>query len=129
VALAVVLLLGAGRMLRTLAALSRVDLGLDPERVLTLQLAPPEASYPRPEQVVGLYRILLESVRGLPGVREAGIVRSLPLGSEIGDWGLDVEGYVETPGRNAKGDWQVLSDGALEALGERLRDGRTFQST
>jgi predicted permease len=128
-ALAVVLLLGAGLMLRTLAALSRVDLGLDPEKVLTLQLAPPEASYPRPEQVVGLYRILLESVRGLPGVREAGIVRSLPLGSEIGDWGLDVDGYVETPGHNAKGDWQVLSDGALEALGEHLRDGRTFQRT
>jgi predicted permease len=128
-ALAVVLLLGAGLMLRTLAALSRVDLGLDPDKVLTLQLSPPAAAYSRPEQVVGLYRLLLESVRGLPGVQEAGIVRSLPLGSEIGDWGLDVEGYVETPGHNAKGDWQVLSDGALEALGERLRDGRTFQRT
>jgi len=68
ISLAVVLLLGAGLMIRTLAALSRVDLGFDPERVLTLQLRPPEASYPKPEQVVAFYRTLLESVRGLPGV-------------------------------------------------------------
>ena len=78
IALAVVLLLGAGLMIRTLAALSRVDLGFDPERFLTLQLRPPEASYPKPEQVVAFYRTLLDSVRGLPGVKAAGLVRSLP---------------------------------------------------
>ncbi len=128
IALAVVLLLGAGLMIRTLAALSRVDLGFDPERVLTLQLRPPEASYPKPEQVVAFYRTLLESVRGLPGVKAAGLVRSLPLGEEIGDWGVEAEGYVHPPDVNAKGDWQVLSDGALEALGERLKDGRTFRA-
>jgi predicted permease len=123
-ALAVLLLLGAGLMLRSLAALMRIDPGFDPRRVLTLQIAPPEASYPRPEQAVTLYRNLLESVRALPGVEAAGIVRSLPLAAPIGDWGLDVEGYVETPGHNAKGDWQVVSDGAFEALGERLAAGR-----
>jgi predicted permease len=128
IALAVLLLLGAGLMIRTLAALSRVDLGFDPERVLTLQLRPPEASYPKPEQVVAFYRTLLESVRGLPGVKAAGLVRSLPLGQEIGDWGVEAEGYVHPPDVNAKGDWQVLSDGALEALGEKLKDGRTFRA-
>jgi predicted permease len=127
IALAVVLLLGAGLMIRTLAALSRVDLGFDPQRVLTLQLRPPEASYPKPEQVVAFYRTLLDSVRGLPGVKAAGLVRSLPLGEEIGDWGVEAEGYVHPPDVGAKGDWQVLSDGALEALGEKLKDGRTFQ--
>ena len=71
--------------------------------------------------MVAFYRALLEKVRGLPGVDEAGLVRLLPLATEIGDWGLDVEGFEETPGNNAKGDWQVASDGALEALGERLR--------
>ena len=47
----------------------------------------------------------------------SGRFRSRPT---IGDWGLDVEGYVEPRAHNAKGDWQVVSDGALEALGERL---------
>ncbi len=125
-ALAVLLLLGAGLMLRTLDALLHVDLGFRPEHVLTLQLRPPEATYKTPESVVAFYRALLERVRGLPGVGAAGIVRSLPLATSIGDWGLEIEGYVASPGNNAKGDWQVVSDGAFEALGERLLRGRTF---
>ncbi len=125
-ALAVLLLLGAGLMIRSLDALMKIDLGFQPRNVLTLQLRPPAASYEKPETVVAFYRTLLERVRGLPGVLGAGAARSLPLASQIGDWGLDVEGYVESAGHNAKGDWQVVSDGALEALGERLVRGRTF---
>ncbi len=128
-ALAVLLLLGAGLMLRSLDALMHVDLGFEPRHVLTLQVRPPEAKYAKPESVVAFYRTLLERVRGLPGVRAAGIIRSLPLAAEIGDWGLDAEGYEETPGHNAKGDWQVASDGAFEALGERLLRGRTFAAS
>jgi putative ABC transport system permease protein len=128
-ALAVVLLLGAGLMIRSLDALFRVDLGFVPRHVLTLQLRPPEATYPKPEAVVTLYRALLERVRGLPGVEAAGIVRSLPLAAKIGDWGLDIEGYEETPGHRAKGDWQVISEGAMEALGERLLRGRPLAAS
>ncbi len=122
--LAVVLLLGAGLMLRSLAALMAVDLGFEPRHVLTVQVRPPEAAYPKPEAVVAFDRSLLERVRALPGVQAAGLVRSLPLAAEIGDWGLSAEGYVAPPGQHAKGDWQVISDGALEALGERLLRGR-----
>ncbi len=128
-AMAVMLLLGAGLMLRSLHALLRVDLGFEPRHVLTLQLRPPELAYENPEQVVAFYRALLDRVRGLPGVRQAGIVRSLPLGSAIGDWGLDIDGYAESAGHNAKGDWQVVSDGALEALGERALRGRLIERT
>jgi predicted permease len=125
-ALAVMLLLGAGLMVRTLDALMRVDLGFDPKHVLTVQLQPPAASYPSADSVVTLYRSRLEKVRGLPGVRAAGLVRSLPLASSIGDWGLEIDGYVAPQGQHAKGDWQVVSDGALEALGERLIAGRAL---
>jgi predicted permease len=125
-AIAVLLLLGAGLMLKSLDALMRIDLGFRPEGVLTLELRPPEAKYAKPDAVVTFYRALLDKVRGLPGVTEAGLVRLLPLATEIGDWGLDIEGYEEAPGRNAKGDWQVASDGALEALGERLVGGRAM---
>ncbi len=91
-----------------------------------MRLALPEASYQSNERVEAFYRELLERVRRVPGVKTAGAVRSLPLANMIGDWGLDVEGYVETPGNNAKGDWQVATDGAFEALGERLVAGRLF---
>ena len=67
---------------------------------------------------------LNERVRQLPGVRAAGAARSLPLASTIGDFGLRVEGYVPPPGGGAKGDWQVVTDGYLEAMGERVVRGR-----
>jgi predicted permease len=128
-ALAVVLVIGAGLMLRSLESLTRIDLGFEPENVLTLKVSLPAASYESPEKVVRFYDELLDRVRGLPGVESAGVLRSLPLAAPIGDWGLDVEGYVETPGNNAKGDWQVASPGASEALGERLVAGRLLQPT
>jgi putative ABC transport system permease protein len=75
---------------------------------------------------VNFYKELAERVRALPGVESAGVVRVLPLATTIGDYGLDVDGFVEGPGRNAKGDWQIVSDGAFEAMGSRLVRGRWF---
>jgi predicted permease len=128
VALAVVLVIGAGLMGRSLSALGRVPLGFDPEGVLTLRLALPQARYDTPEKVVDFYRRLVERVRTLPGVEAAGVVRALPLATTIGDWGLDIDGYEESPGRDAKGDWQIVTDGAFEAMGARLVRGRWFTS-
>jgi putative ABC transport system permease protein len=118
--------IGAGLMIRTLSALGRIDLGFDPEHVLTLRLSVPSPRYDTPERVVGFYRQMLERVRGVSGVERAGIVRALPLATTIGDWGLDIEGFEESPGRNAKGDWQIVSDEAFEAMGTRLTRGRWF---
>ena len=126
VALAVVLVIGAGLMIRSLAALGDIDLGFNPNRVLTLRVAVSAAKYDTPEKVVNFYRQLVERVDALPGVEHAGVVRVLPLATTIGDFGLDVDGFEEGPGRNAKGDWQILSDGAFEAMGSRLVRGRWF---
>ncbi len=125
-ALAVVLVTAAGLMIRSVDALQRVELGFDPDNVLTMRLALPASSYQKPEQVVAVFERLLERVRTLPGVRHAGLVRALPLGTTIGDTGLDIEGVVETPGNNIQVDWQVVSPGAIEALGERIVTGRSF---
>ena len=89
-----------------------------------MRIALPQTTHPTPEQVSAFYRRLLERVRQMPGVRSAGAVRALPLGSTIGDWGLLVEGYVPPPGTNAKGDWQIVTDGYFEAMGERIIRGR-----
>jgi putative ABC transport system permease protein len=124
VTLAVVLVVGAGLMGRSLAALGRIPLGFDPDGVLTLRVAVPQARYDTPEKVVAFFQQLVADVRALPGVTAAGVVRALPLATTIGDWGVDVDGYVESPGREAKGDWQIVSDGAFEAMGARLLRGR-----
>jgi putative ABC transport system permease protein len=123
-ALAVVLLVSAGLVLRTLWSLQRVELGFQPANVLTLRVSLPQATYASPEQVVGFYQRLLERVRSTAGVRTAGAVRALPLASTIGDFGLRVEGYTAPPGTNPKGDWEIATDGYLEAMGERVIRGR-----
>jgi putative ABC transport system permease protein len=123
-ALAVVLLVGAGLMLRSLWSLQHVPLGFDPSRVLTMRLSLPQSSYGTPEQVVDFFSRLLDNVRSLPGVASAGAVRALPLGSTIGDFGLRIEGYTPTPGTGGKGDWQIATPGYLESMGERVVRGR-----
>ncbi|PYR91497.1 MAG: ABC transporter permease [Acidobacteria bacterium] len=128
-ALAVILLVGAGLMLRSLWSLERIDLGFNPAGVLTMRVSLPEATYPKPEQVVAFYSRLAENVRALPGVAAAGAARSLPLGSTIGDFSLGIDGYVPPPGTNAKGDWQIVTDGYLESMGEQLLRGRAISRT
>jgi predicted permease len=124
VAIALVLLTGAGLMLRSLWNLQRIDLGFDPDRVLTLRLALPASQYDTPEKVIDFYDRLLTEVRALPGVERAGLVRLLPLATAIGDWGLAIEGFTPPPGVNTPGDWQIATAGGAEALGERLITGR-----
>jgi putative ABC transport system permease protein len=127
-ALAVVLLVGAGLMLRSIWALQREPIGFDPTSVLTMRVSLPASSYGTPEQVILFYQKLIERVRQLPGVRAAGAARLLPLGSTIGDFGLRVEGYTPPPGTGAKGDWQIVTDGYLEAMSERVIRGRGFEA-
>ena len=127
-ALAVVLLVSAGLVLRSLWALQHVRLGFEPTGVLTLRVALPEPTYDTSAKVEQFYADLMNRVRAVPGVTAAGAVRSLPLANTIGDWGLTVEGFVPAPGVNVKGDWQVATDGAFEALGEHLVAGRWFNA-
>ena len=81
IAIAVVLLAGAGLMINSLLRLQRVEPGYETENILTMQLALPRAKYPdsQPEQAVDFYRQLVERVKALPGVRNAGVTTALPL--------------------------------------------------
>jgi predicted permease len=126
VALSVMLVIGAGLMIRSLAALGDVDLGFTPDRVLTMRVTIPGARYDTGERVAIFFDELQRRVRALPGVEEAGVMRALPLASTIGDFDVDIDGYHESPGREAKGHAQVVSHGAFEAMGTRLVRGRWF---
>jgi putative ABC transport system permease protein len=126
VALAVVLVIGAGLMIRTLAALGDLDLGFNPDRVLTMRVTIPASKYRTNENVVHFFDELQKRVSSLPGVEAAGIVRALPLATTVGDYFIDVEGFEESTGRDARGDQQVVSHGAFQAMGTRLVRGRLF---
>jgi putative ABC transport system permease protein len=131
-AFAVLLLTGTGLTLRSLWSLERIDLGFRPAGVLTARIALPDHPYDTPARIVDFNARLLTKVRALPGVEHAGLIRSLPIGNAIGDWGLQIEHAAQPDGSFAgggsfvPGDWQVATDGALEALGERLVRGRFF---
>lgn len=125
-AFALLLLMGTGLMTRTLWSLQQIDLGFEPAHVLTARVALPARPYETPQQVNGFFVTLLDRIRAIPGVTSAGIVRALPIGTTIGDRGVAVDGYTAPPGEGTQADWQVATDGALEALGERLVRGRLF---
>lgn len=123
-AMAVILLAGAMLLTRSLWQLQQIDLGFNPDGVITMRLSLPVTTYDTPEKVVSFYSRLLDQARSTAGVQHAGYVRLLPLSAPIGDWGLRIDGYMPPPGVGTPGDWQVASDGALDAMGERLVAGR-----
>ncbi len=126
VALAVMLVIGAGLMIRTLSGLRDIDLGFNPDHVLTMRVTIPGNKYATPQTVVNFFDELQARVGALPGVEAAGIVRALPLAMTVGDFAIDVEGFEESPGRDAQGDLQVVSHGAFAAMQTRLISGRWF---
>jgi putative ABC transport system permease protein len=96
-ALALVLLVGSGLLLRSFVLLSNVDPGFDPHNVLTARLQLPEAKYSTLEQQWTLYEQVLESVRALPGVESAGAANVLPLNGFAGAAGVRFEGQPSPP--------------------------------
>ena len=79
IALALVMLTGAGLSIRSLVRLLGVQVGFDPQNVLTARIALPDSRYPKPAQVTAFYQQLLERIRALPGVRSASFTSNLPL--------------------------------------------------
>jgi putative ABC transport system permease protein len=79
VALALVLSIGAGLMVRSFVSIQRVNPGFDPQHVLSMKITLPESKYPETQQRVIFYREILERVKTLPGVLSAGAITDLPL--------------------------------------------------
>jgi predicted permease len=128
VALAVVLVTAAGLMIRSVRNLLAIDSGFRAEQVLTMRLSTPSVWYPDSASVAAFWGELQRRVAAVPGVEKVGAVRLLPLATEMGDWGLQVEGYTPPPNQGTPGDWQVVTPGYLEAMGLSLREGRRFDA-
>jgi putative ABC transport system permease protein len=129
VALSVVLVIGAGLLMRSFWEMRQVELGFDPANMLTLQLTLPQQEYSGPDQVAGFYEQLRERIEAVPGVRSAGAAALLPLGQATGDWGIDIEGRVRTPVDRFHGYLQVVTPGYFETMRIPLLSGRTVAAT
>ena len=127
VALAVVLVIGAGVMIRSLAELQKLDTGFRTNGVLTMRVSLPEHDYDDPGPVTRFYQTLIANVEQLPGILSAGIVETLPLASQPGFWSIQIEdNVVETIGEAPTTFVQQASPGYFEALDIGLRTGRLF---
>jgi putative ABC transport system permease protein len=130
-ALAVVLVVCAGLLIRSFARVARIDPGFRPEGVLTLQIPISSAKYPDGAKRWAFLSQALDRLRALPGVTVAGTVSNLPLGGqEEIDW-LIVEGRPR-PVNSSEiplADLRQASPGYFEAMGIRLLRGRTFNGT
>jgi predicted permease len=127
IALATVLLVGAGLLVRTVAHLERVPPGFDASRVLTLELTLTGQKYPNGAAVLNAYRDLWTRLEHIPGVESAGGVSSLPLSGYFA-WGpITVEGRVPPPGENfINADMRWAGHKYFETMRVPLQKGRYF---
>jgi putative ABC transport system permease protein len=127
-ALATVLLIGAGLFVQSLGNLRRVPLGFLPHGLITFQLAPPTAKYPLGERAAQLYRELLDSFKAIPGVRAAAVSSGIPFGA--GSYTthpmITTGQSVLPPGTAVPIDWRMVSPGYFEAMGIPMLNGRDF---
>lgn len=127
VALAVVVVTGAGLLLKSFWRLQRVDPGFDSSSALAFDVALPAVRYATDSQVVGFFDTLLERLRVLPGVDAAGAVTRMPLSGELTNWDVEIEGRPET-GNDApvSPDFQIVAGDYFRAMHIALREGRSF---
>lgn len=129
VALAVVLLVGAGVLFRSFEALRAVDLVVDPERLLTYEVHLPGSTYPEALDRQAFYDEFLPRVEGLPGVTAVGGISWLPIQGRYHDWGVRRGDAPDVDESWMGADMRITEGRVFEALGIPLVAGRGFRAS
>jgi putative ABC transport system permease protein len=130
IALALMLIVGAGLLVRSFVRLLSVDPGFKPDGVVVMQIALPEIRYREPEQDVRVFDQVLEGARLTPGVKSAGVSNAVPFRDE----GYGMVAWIEgRPRPSAGGDWpnfayRAVSPEYFAALGVPMVQGRAFSA-
>ena len=125
VAIAVVLLVGAGLLIQSLRRLQQVKPGFDPHNVLSLSLGLPEVKYPTQQQI-DFYRQLLSRLEALPGVRSASAVLPLPLSNDRMRISFETEGRPMARGDLPASEYRATGLNYFRTMGIPLLAGRDF---
>ncbi len=120
------LLIGAGLLIRSFIRLQEVPPGFAADHVLTMQVAATGPKYQAEKPVVEFFRNVTARVRQVPGVTAAGSVSVLPLTGTVGWGGINVEGYTPAPGQELQVDQRSASADYFRAMRIPLRKGRYF---
>ena len=130
VALAVILVIGAGLLLRTVYNLTTLDAGFDRSRLVTFSMTLPNVNYPQPSARAQMYQRLLETLRAVPGVQAATAMSGLPPNRPLNANDTDIDNYTappEGPYENVDYYQNVMSN-YFETMGIPIIQGRSFQS-
>jgi putative ABC transport system permease protein len=130
VALALVLLIGAGLLMRSFHELQNVGAGFEPERTMTAVLSLPESRYEGLAQQAAFTRPLLERVRQVPDVRRAALASFIPFDRKDTLLVFSVEGEPDPPPAERRlAQYRVVSDGFFDTMGISVNRGRAFTAT
>jgi putative ABC transport system permease protein len=124
-ALSLILLVGAGLMLRSFQRLLSVNPGFNPDRVLTLRVPLPATITAKPQQPA-YYTRILDRLASLPGLNSAGLIAPLPLADVDANSTFVVEGHLPPNGERQLVKLRTVSPGYFRAMGIALRQGRVF---
>ena len=128
VALSLILLIGAGLLIRSYRQIASAHPGFDSHNVLSLRLSLPASKYPKPETIAAFYRQACERIRALPGVEAVSTSYSLPMSTVSFAWEpITVEGYVSKSGQGfIISNTRIVSPEYFRTMGIQLQKGRYF---
>ena len=125
VALAFVLLVSTGALMKTLVQLLAVPTGFDAHNVLTFSVSPPERKYPAADLSARFYQPVLERIRAVPGVRAAGAINMLPIQSWGSNGDFKIEGQPPLPpGSRPYAEMREITPGYFRSLNVPVVEGR-----
>ncbi len=124
---AVVLVIAAGLLVRSLWILTSADPGFRPDAVVTARVAPAATTCATAERCLVNYQQLVTSASAMPGIRDAALVNTLPLTGEVAKRSLQLEGFVPEPSKSAPLFWlHAITPRYFDVMGARLEAGRAF---
>src|SRR5262245_24280566 len=129
IALALIVLAGAGLLLNSFLRLRRVEIGIQTSNVLTVGVNLPSARYSGDDwkaQRLNFYGQVIERIRALPGVTAVGAIDSLPLGGDQRGWTFRKEGQTLAPSERPVAGFQIATTDYFRAMGMQIRRGRAF---
>jgi predicted permease len=130
VALSLVLLIGAGLMVRTLLELSSIRTGFDPSNVLTMSLSVPANKFPTPASQISFFERVLQQVRTTPGIESAGVIDDIPMSDSGSHQPVQVEGQPVVPmSDQPEVDVRSVSAGYFAAMRIPLLRGRDLDAS
>jgi putative ABC transport system permease protein len=127
ISLALILLVGAGLMMKSLYRLLEVNPGFQPNRLLTMEMDLRTQQYSTDPAILNFWQQVLDRVRALPGVENAALGTVVPLTDSHSRGDITIEGMaLPTPGNFPHPDYHIVSPGYVSTLGVPLERGRTF---